>query len=825
MARIRSSLWTWLIVVVSAGPAVVFVPRDTRLFVIVAGIGGALLGFALVRLLSSGLLTDPSWRRPTRWGWRWLGRRQRREYVIPAELPPPPGLLIGRDAEVNQIIGYLNGPPAAAARVAWIFGPAGVGKSSLAIGVAQLLTDRYRDGQLLARLDRATTDEGVVDVLRMFVIALGGPSDKVPDGEEKLRRRYRDLTSSSRVLVILDGATNPDHVLRLLPHGRACAALVTAREPWPEMPDWLPVPVDRLDQQAALRVLDALVGQKRVAAEPGAARRIVEAAAGNPFALQLAGVALAARHNWTLRLALRRMSEVQLPMQHRENMPAFMPALNLSFALLTAQEQRAFALLGLLEEGPFAPWALGALLRGAGQSGGSASTHAEGTDAVAERILDRLVRARLVARRIDDATGLPKFRIPEQIRSYVRARMRSDLDVAAREAAADKLDNELLARGERSAELLLRNQVYLRLQAGDLPAALTTAHEALAMCAERLQRASREEERDHALSEQGLVLAALAEVNVELGWLEEAREYAEQAVRAPNARSRPPALRCLSVVQRRLHRLAAAEDYVTRAEVAWEEFADTSERIRIRRERAMVQLLHRDTDAAGRTVNEAIELCEASDAPARRLPPVLWTQGAVLMANNELAAAEETLVRADLMCGDAMPGVARWQPWIRHQRALVALEDRQPGRARELALRASEGFRDMHHRYGIAHCRLVMGRAFLSELDYPAAIAILEEALQTFVGCGDRWAEADTRLPLAEALRRDDRPGEAVKALVQAAQDFDDLGDIQRRNLARGSQAKVERELHLPADAGPGRWVALALAGVWNRDRDAAALP
>jgi tetratricopeptide (TPR) repeat protein len=403
--------------------------------------------------------------------------------------------------------------------------------------------------------------------------------------------------------------------------------------------------------------------------------------------------------------------------------------------------------------------------------------------------------------------------------------MRADLDVPTRAAARNELDSEHISRGERSAEQLLRNQVYHRLQAGELPAALSTAQEALALCAERLQRARSESDRDHALREHSLVLAALAEVNAELGWLEEARQYAEDALTTPHPRSRPRALRCLGVVHRRLHRLDTAEDCLSAAELAATEIADRSELIRILRDRALVWVAREDPDTAMRLIEQATELCDAlGEAGRRRLPTVLWANGAVLMARNELALAEQTLVRADVICSDGASGVALWLPWIRHQRALVALADNQPSRSREFALRASEGFRDMHHRYGIAHCRLVIGRASLTEQGYPAAIPMLEEALQTFVGCGDRWAEADTRLPLAEALRHVGRLGEAHKALVQAAQDFDDLGDMKRRSLARARLAAVERDLRSPPEEGRLR-AAITTAGNWLRDRDGAPLP
>lgn len=826
MARIWTLLPTWAVVVlVTVVPAVLLMPHDTRIFVAVAGVGGGLVGYVL-RLLGSGLFTDPGWRRPSR---RRLPRLVgRREYVVPAELPPPPGLLVGRDSEVNRVIDHLARPPGDVPRVVVISGSAGVGKSALAISVAQRLTERYQDGQLLARLDRATTEEALTDVLRTFVKALGRPSDKVPDDTVRLARRYHELTSGGRVLVILDAATNVADVERLLPQGRGCAALVTTRERWPQTAGWLPIEIGRLDDSAGLRMLDALVGGERVEDEVPA-RRIVEAAAGNPFALQVAGLALAARRDWTLRLAVQRMMEVALPREHGDELPAFTPALNLAYALLTEQERRGFALLGLIDETTFARWAFGALLRGA-ERGGSARVPA--TDAIAERILDRLVRVGLIQRHIDDASGMPTFHLPDQIRSYVRARMMADLDPATCTRAAVELAAERRSRGERSAEQLLREQVFDRLQAGELSAALTTAHEALALCGEQMQRARSDAERENALGERGLALAALAEVKAELGWLEEARQYAEEARQhaeeargTANAKCPPRAMRCLGVVERRLHRLDVAVGWLAKAEVAARDIRDRSELIRILRDQALVRVLRKENDLAAPALAEAKQLCDESGESGRRhLPGVLWVKGASLMADKQYDEAEATLAAAEVMCAAAAPSLKLWQAWIRHQRALVALDNGRHGRSRELALRASEDFRDMHHRYGIAHCRLVIGRALLREESYAAAIAMLEEALQTFVGCGDRWAEADTRLPLAEALQHAGRMEEALTALIQAAQDFDDLRDSANRAIARRRQGAVERDLREAADDRRGRRKVPQLTGQRGRGGDDATL-
>lgn len=821
MRQVRISRRTGAIVVflVSAGPAVLVMPSHIRLVVALVAIAGWVLGYLLVKFLSTGLLTDPSWRRPNR-----KVSAGRREYVIPTEVPPPPGVLIGRDEQVRTICEHLTQPAGDGPSVVVLTGPTGVGKSALAIGIAQVLADRYRDGQLLARLDRAAPGrQGVDDVLRTFVAALQEPADSVPETGPELARRYRELTASRRVLVILESAHDLEQAAPLLPHGRGCGAILTSRDALALDPSWKQVPIDRLSDAAALRVLDALVGDGRVDAEAADALRIAQATAGHPFALQVAGAALASRRNWTLKVAVQRMAEARLVPAAGQPLPAYAAALDLSYALLTEQERRGLLMLGLIEEPTFTPWMLAALLRGArhtpaagGSGAGGNGAVPPGTgggsdpdaDATAERILDRLVYARLVERRLDDATGVATFRIAGHIESYLRARLFAEVPAEARQGAVDELSHARRAHGERSPERLLRYQVYRQLHDGELSAALNTARAVLKLCRERVDTAgeavtagsamktndvvdslaavSSRDEWQRAKAEEGLALAALAEVNAELGWLEDSRQYAKAALDTRTNPCRPRALRCLAQVHARTGRLDEAQRELDEAVTAAEQLTDRWEVVRTTRDLAVIQAQRGQHQRARETILDAVRTCSSGEeAASHRLPAVLWAQGAVLAAAGELDEADRVLDRAEALFTGPGPHQRLWLPWIRYQRALVALEQRRYGRSREHALRASQAFRDMNHRYGIAHCRMAIGRAYLDEGNQPAATPILEEAVQTFGGCGDRWIEAECRTWLGEAHLSAGWPKPAAEAFAQAAQDFQDLGDVRSRGRAR----------------------------------------
>jgi hypothetical protein len=128
----------------------------------------------------------------------------------------------------------------------------------------------------------------------------------------------------------------------------------------------------------------------------------------------------------------------------------------------------------------------------------------------------------------------------------------------------------------------------------------------------------------------------------------------------------------------------------------------------------------------------------------------------------------------------------------------------------------------MQHRYGIAHCRLVIGQAYLAEHNYLEAVPTLEEALHTFGGCGDRWAEAGTQLTLARALQHSGRTLQADSLLTRAAQAFDDLGDIRSRNAANQLRGRSDRPGQRTLPEETLKWLRHLTAGDREVDLDAA---
>jgi tetratricopeptide (TPR) repeat protein len=672
-----------------------------------------------------------------------LQSEEGRGFLTPLELPPPPRQFVGREAEIAQIVGYLRESALPGPRTVVIFGPPGIGKSALAVRVAHQLIDDYVDGVLYAEFHGDLGD--LANVAGDTVSALLGQGDPRPDTVPAQLELFRELTRDRRVLVVLDGVEELAEVRQLLPSGPRCAVVVTARDPLPDLqPGQLDVLLDQLPEADAVSLLGAIVGQDRVNRQETVAREIVRTLGRHPLAVQLAGTSLAGRPFWDLRLAVKRARAGFPPTLP----PAFTGSLDIIYVLLTAEEQRAVRLLPLLRAQTFAPWMLAALL------GMPHST--------AWRIADRLVAAGLVERTRDDASGVPEFRVLDHVWEYAQALADAGPDTAA----ALRLRMEMERRAKLSPEQLLRSEAFVLAEHGTLSAALNKARDALTLA------------REHDPDSAGLALAALAELTAELGSLDEAEDLAWEASKSGDVASQVRALRCMGGVERRRRQLRAAAGHVDDGLESVPE-RDSGERIRLLCELAVIHALDRKYDEGRSAVAEAVRICQdRGDGGQRQMAGVLCARGIVEYHRRELTAARAHLEEAAELARQL--GLQLSEGWIEHALGLVAVADGRSDEAVDITSRALDRFSGMRHRYGAAHCRVVLARAELARFMPESAVALLEDGLETFRNCGDRWIEADTSLLLAHVRHDLGHLDRATSAAEVSARLFEGLGDADR---------------------------------------------
>ncbi|MET9655948.1 BTAD domain-containing putative transcriptional regulator [Streptomyces sp. NPDC006510] len=216
-------------------------------------------------------------------------------------LPRAPRGFQGRTAELAA----LTRAAAGEAPVCLVTGPAGVGKTALALQWAHRNPAAFPDGRLFADL-RGFSDTGepaLIEVLREFLLALGVAPRRVPESVTAAAALFRSLTDRRRLLVVLDNARHSATVRPLLPGGTDCVTLVTSRhrlEGLIASDAARPVPLDILEPPDGTALLAGVLGEDRVLAEPVAARRLAELCGGLPLALRVTAARLAGRPTWTL---------------------------------------------------------------------------------------------------------------------------------------------------------------------------------------------------------------------------------------------------------------------------------------------------------------------------------------------------------------------------------------------------------------------------------------------------------------------------------------------------------------------------------------------
>lgn len=226
--------------------------------------------------------------------------------VVPAEVPAAPGDFTGRLREVEEVVAALGGQ-----RDVVITGAPGTGKSVLAHHVAERCRDTFPDGRLYGDLGSARDPH---EVLGWFLRALGTAPSDLPTTLDERVQLYRTRSAGRRLLVVLDGARDDSQVRPLLPGAGASRTVVTGvPASLGSLEGTRLVRLGPLAPDEAVRLLAAVAGPERIAAEHEAALRIAELCYRVPLALRIAAVRLAARPQWSAAHLAARLE----PEEHR----------------------------------------------------------------------------------------------------------------------------------------------------------------------------------------------------------------------------------------------------------------------------------------------------------------------------------------------------------------------------------------------------------------------------------------------------------------------------------------------------------------------------
>ncbi|MGY0539970.1 BTAD domain-containing putative transcriptional regulator [Nocardioides sp. YJ-D4] len=341
---------------------------------------------------------------------RWHTRRPTlvegaRRRDVPREVPAAPAL-IGRDAELEMLAAGLGEGGGGAVLVT---GPAGSGKSALALTAAARLSGDFPDGQLYADLHGVSGD--AVDpgtVLRRFLRSLGLSGQQIPTDAADAAALLRSELSDRRMLIVLDSVDSPGQVIPLMPGLGATRTILTSRHRLPALAGTIDlgrqIHLGELSTDASVHLIGAIVGHERVAAAPRASESLALACGRLPLALRIAAARLLSRPEWSIETYASRLSESSHRLAELAVGEVSVAAsLEISYAAMPAEAQRAFRLCSLISAYDFDPAPACAVL--------------DRDPSTTERLLEDLVDANMLQTAVSD-DGVGRYHYHDLLRLH-----------------------------------------------------------------------------------------------------------------------------------------------------------------------------------------------------------------------------------------------------------------------------------------------------------------------------------------------------------------------------------------------------------------------
>lgn len=333
-----------------------------------------------------------------------------------AQVSPPPQLLpapiadfTGRGMTLSAVTAAITSNSDARTRpapVVVVSGPAGVGKTALAVYAANRLAAEHPDGQLFANMRGATQPARAATVLERFLRALGVPQSGIPDELDDRAELFRDRLASRRVLIVLDDVASLAQVQPLLPASNGSAIIITSRRRITALPGATLIGLSPFRPSNALALLRSVVGEQRTSAEPKAAAELVHLCGFLPLAVRIAGARLAARPDWSVAEMVDRIHEVgQLDELNHDGL-AVRATLRLSYEALTPLARMLLRRLSLLAPTDFGAWVCSALLGVSPRAG--------------QDVLGELVETHLVELHVASHPASTRYRLHDLVRLVAR---------------------------------------------------------------------------------------------------------------------------------------------------------------------------------------------------------------------------------------------------------------------------------------------------------------------------------------------------------------------------------------------------------------------
>jgi tetratricopeptide (TPR) repeat protein len=261
-------------------------------------------------------------------------------------LPPPPADFTGRVEDLRELRDAIE---AGGVTISGLLGQGGVGKTALALKLAEKLIPQHPDAQIYTDL-RGVSEKPLTSAEAMaYVIRAFQPEARVPEDENELGTLYRSILHGKKALLLMDNARDAAQVKPLIPPA-GCALLVTSRHHF-TLPGLKAKNLETLPPPDAKELL------LRIAPRiDGEAETIAKLCGYLPLALRLAATALAERSDvepadYTRRLAEEK-NRLKMLAGSGESVEA---SINLSYGLLDSETQKRWRMLAVFPDTLDAP--------------------------------------------------------------------------------------------------------------------------------------------------------------------------------------------------------------------------------------------------------------------------------------------------------------------------------------------------------------------------------------------------------------------------------------------------------------------------------------
>ena len=147
----------------------------------------------------------------------------------------PPRDFVGRVEKQKEIMGKFNN----GATIIGLWGMGGVGKTALALVLAEMLKSSFPEGQIFINLNGISENPLLpADAMSKVIMAFRGSGDSLPMDQDDLQRLYNTILAGKRIMILLDNAADGKQVEPLLPP-KDCFVLVTSTKKFllPGMPE------------------------------------------------------------------------------------------------------------------------------------------------------------------------------------------------------------------------------------------------------------------------------------------------------------------------------------------------------------------------------------------------------------------------------------------------------------------------------------------------------------------------------------------------------------------------------------------------------------